>query len=574
MDCNALLAQKPADADVRGWVVEQFAQIAAEIEKRDQMISSRDQLVAQKDSELHAARLKIEAITLELAHLRRMRFGATSELVHSVHYDLFDETAGTDIAALEAEIDASATQPAPAERPSRDGPRNKSGRGALPAHLPRIIHQHDLDADACLCGACNSALTVIGEDISEQLDVTPAAFFVHQHIRPQYACKSCQSVTAAPVPAAVIDGGLAAPGLIAWALTSKFADHLPLYRLEQIAARSGVNLARSTLSHWVGRFGVALQPLVDRLRELLKARAVLHADETPVQQLAPGKGKTERAYLWAYCSSELEAVEALDGPDPPPQHPPPQHPPLQRPPAIVVFDYQPGRAGAHARAFLKDWSGHLMVDDYVGYKALFAQTTTTATDGVTNAPSVIELGCMAHARRKFFELHAANGSPTALSALNQIAALYAIETKGRALSSTDRKRLRQDEAVPLLAQMKAWLIQTRVNTPNGGALAKEIDYSLRRWEALCRYAHSGHLPIDNNPIENAIRPIAIGKKNWLFAGSERAGKRAAAIQSLFATAKRNHLDPHAWLKDVLEKLPTWPNRRIDELLPFAGYRFG
>lgn len=559
---NDLLAQKSADADGRDWVVEQFAHVVAELAKRDQ-------LVAQKDSELHAARLKIEAITLELAHLRRMRFGASSELVNSVHYDLFDETAGTDISALEAEIEASASgvsnvsnvsgaEPsAPAALPSRDGRRNKSGRGVLPAHLPRIIHRHDLDADACHCGVCSSALTVISEDISEQLDVTPAAFFVRQHIRPQYACKSCQSVTAAPVAAAVIDGSLAAPGLIAWVLTSKFADHLPLYRLEQIAARSGVNLARSTLAQWVGRYGVALQPLANRLRELLKTRAVLHADETPVQQLAPGKGKTERAYLWAYCSSEFDEPDGAD-------------PPAQSRPPIVMFDYQPGRAGAHARAFLKDWSGHLMVDDYVGYKALFAQTP----DGVTNAPPVIELGCMAHALRKFFELHAANASPVALSALNQIAALYAIEAKGRGMSATDRQRLRQDEAVPLLAQMKAWLLQTRVNTANGGALAKAIDYSLRRWDALSRYAHSGHLPIDNNPIENAIRPIAIGKKNWLFAGSERAGKRAAAIQSLFATAKRNSLDPHAWLKDVLEKLPTWPNRRIDELLPFAGYRFG
>ena len=558
MDCNDLLAQKPADAALRDWVVEQFAQVTAELAKRDQIISSRDQLVAQQATELHAARLKIEAITLELAHLRRMRFGASSELVHCVHYDLFDETAGTDIAALEAEIDASAAKPASVETAPAPVLRKRgtSGRGVLPAHLPRILHQHDLDASACLCGACNSALTVIGEDISEQLDVTPASFFVHQHIRPQYACKSCQSVTAAAVPAAVIDGGLAAPGLISWVLTSKFADHLPLYRLEQIAARSGVNLSRSTLSHWVGRYGVALQPLVDRLRELLKARAVLHADETPVQQLAPGKGKTERAYLWAYCSGEFEAP---DGADPPPQHRPPQSPP-----AIVVFDYQPGRAGAHARAFLKDWSGHLMVDDYVGYKALFAHSTSP----------VIELGCVAHARRKFFELHAANASTSALSALNQIAALYAIEARGRGLSTADRKRLRQEEAVPLLAQMKDWLIQTRVNTANAGALARAIDYSLRRWEALSRYAQSGHLPIDNNTIENAIRPIAIGKKNWLFAGSERAGKRAAAIQSLFATAKRNHLDPHAWLKDVLEKLPTWPNRRIDELLPFAGYRFG
>ena len=410
MDCNNLLAQKPADADLHVWVVEQFARVTTEIAKRDQIISARDTLVAQKNTELHAARLKIEAITLELAHLRRMRFGASSELIHSMHYDLFNETAGTDIAALEAEIDVSAAKLTPDTAPpatpvAAPRQRTSSGRGVLPAHLPRVIHQHDLDADACHCGRCHSALSVIGEDVSEQLDVTPAAFFVHQHIRPQYACKSCERVTAAPVPAAVIDGGLAAPGLISWVLTSKFADHLPLYRLEQIAARSGVNLARSTLAHWVGRYGVALQPLVDRLSELLKTRTVLHADETPVQQLAPGKGKTERAYLWAYCSSEFEEPDGADpGADPPPPPQPPPQPQPQPQPPIVVFDYQPGRAGAHARAFLKDWSGHLMVDDYVGYKALFAHSQSP----------VIELGCMAHARRKFFELHAANASTTAL----------------------------------------------------------------------------------------------------------------------------------------------------------------
>jgi transposase len=371
-------------------------------------------------------------------------------------------------------------------------------------------------------------------------------------------------VAAAPIPAAVIDGGMAAPGLIAWVLTGKFVDHLPLYRLEQIAARSEVSLARSTLAEWVGRYGVALSPLVERLRELLLQRTVLHADETPVQQLAPGKGKTQRAYLWAYCSSALDVGDGNNngvgaiGSTGPPRHP------------IVVFDYQTGRSGAHARNFLQGWSGHLMVDDYVGYKALFENQ------------AIIELGCVAHARRKFFELHAANGSPIALEALNRIAALYAVEkfAAENNFSSMERGKLRQTQAQPLLGEMKTWLTTMRMNVANGSALAKAMDYGLRRWQALSRYAQhdelvqSGILPIDNNTIENAIRPIALGKKNWLFAGSERAGKRAAAIQSLLATAKRNGIEPQAWLKDVIEKLPIWPNSRIDELLPFAGYRFG
>lgn len=332
-------------------------------------------------------------------------------------------------------------------------------------------------------------MVTIGEDISEQLDVEPAKFFVHRHIRPQYACRPCESITAAPVPPAVIDGGMAAPGLITWVLISKYIDHLPLYRLEQIAARDGVNLARSTLSEWVGRYGVALQPLADRLRELLRRRAVLHADETPVQQLDPGKGKTKRAYLWAYRSNDLDEGSRL-----------------------AVFDYQAGRSGEHARAFLGDWKGHLMVDDYAGYKALFAM-------------GISEVGCMAHARSKLFELHAANQNPIAAEALLRIGELYAIEARVRDIGEDARQRLRAEEAVPKLHTMHDWLQLTRKNVANGGSLAKAMDYSLKRWSELSRYAHSGSLPIDNNPVENIIRPIAVGKKNWLFTGSERAGHR-------------------------------------------------
>jgi transposase len=568
--------------------------------KQEAHIAKQETHIARQEH--HLAKLKIDALVLELAHLRRMRFGQSSETIAAVHYDLFDETATSDVADIEALIN-NAAQHASSNTPADNAvrvPRQGAGRQALPAHLPRIEHRHDLDDTQCSvdsagnkvcnCKSCGGLLTVIGEDISEQLDVTPAKFFVHRHIRPQYACRGCETVVAAPVPVAVIDGGMAASGLIAWTLTSKFVDHLPLYRLEQIAARSEVSLARSTLAAWVGRYGVALSPLVERLRELLLQRAVLHADETPVQQLAPGKGKTQRAYLWAYCSSALDVGDGKnDGVGAIGSTGPPRHP-------IVVFDYQTGRSGAHARNFLSGWSGHLMVDDYVGYKALFdaavksadtknadTKRTDTTNTNPTNTPArVIELGCMAHARRKFFELHAANGSPVALEVLNRIGALYTIEkyADDNNLSAGERATLRQTDALPKLAEMKAWLSATRMTTANGSALAKAMDYSLRRWEALSRYAQcnesaqTGTLPIDNNTIENAIRPIALGKKNWLFAGSERAGKRAAAIQSLLATAKRNGIEPQAWLKDVIEKLPTWPNSRIDELLPFAGYRFG
>ena len=486
--------------------------------------------ITRRDTELHAAQIKIQALTLELAHLRRMRFGARSEAFSPEERDLFQETLASDLAAAQAELDRKQAEAAASGEPLPPRTaRSRAGRQPLPDHLPRIEHRHE--PHSCACAKCGQDLIQIGEDISEQLDVEPARFFVHRHIRPQYACRACETVEAAPIAPAVIDGGMAAVGLYAWVIVCKYLDHLPLYRLEQIAARDRVILSRSTLAEWVGRIGVALQPLADRLALLLRSRSVLHADETPVRQLDPGAGKTKRAYLWAYRTNGLQTG-----------------------PPIVVFDYQASRAGQHAREFLRGWQGHLMVDDYGGYKALFAA-------------GIIELGCLAHARRKYFDLNAAQPNAIAQQALARIGELYAIEAQGRGLSIEARAQLRQEQAQPRLAALREWLINTRLSVAEGSGTAKAIDYSLNRWPALCRYADSGHLPIDNNPVENDIRPIAIGKRNWLFTGSERAGKRAAAIQSLLYTAKLNGLDPAAWLRDTLEKLPTCPNSQIDSLLP-------
>jgi transposase len=502
------------------------------------MLAGKDERIGATESQLQAMRLqqdellaegkskdfKIKALTLELAHHKRIRFGKASEVYSGEQLDLFNETVDADLAAMQSELDALQGQ--------RRASRSRAGRQPLPSELPRVEHRHE--PASCQCDACGRELVKIGEDVSEQLDVEPARFFVHRHIRPQYACRGCDTVTAAPIPPAVIDGGMAAPGLLAWVAVSKFADHLPLYRLEQIAARQGVPLARSTLAGWVGQLGEALQPLSDRLAALLRQRACLHADETPVRQLDPGQGKTKQAYLWAYRSNRYD-----DGPP------------------IIVFDYQTGRAGVHVRAFLQGWRGHLMVDDYAGYKALFA-------DGVT------ELACLAHVRRKFFELHAANGSPIAAEALKRIAVLYAVEQQAAGLTSTERLQLRQQHAKPALAQLHAWLLATQRSVATGSGTGKAVEHALKRWPALVRYADSGVLPIDNNAVENAIRPIAIGKKNWLFAGSERAGRRAAAIQTLLGTAKLNGLDPLHWLASVLERLPTCPNNQIDSLLPFPN----
>lgn len=520
MDLLTELARLHPDPDLA-----QRLSAALEKARHDgELVRQLNERIERDAARLQAADLKIAALTLELAHHKRLRFANKSEAFSPEQRELFQECWNTDLAAMEAEVEQQAAAIS-GKRPSH----KPTGRHPLPAHLPRIEHWHE--PPSCTCGQCGNALVKIDEDVCEQLDVEPARFFVHRHIRPQYACRACETVTAAPVPAAVIDGGLGAPGLHAWIVTQKFLDHLPLYRIEQIGQRHDVSLARATLAEWVGKIGAALQPLAERLAALLKERLILHADETPVPQLDPGQGKTKRAYLWAYRSNDLD----------------PGAP-------IIVFDYQPNRSGSHARAFLQGWRGHLMVDDYGGYKALFQ-------GGIT------ELGCMAHARRKFFELHAANQSPIAGAALQRIGELYTIEKDGRNLDTEGRKRWRQEQAQPKLEALHAWLQATRCTVAEGSSIAKAIDYSLKRWPALSRYAQRGDAPIDNNPIENAIRPIALGKKNWLFAGSERAGHRAAAIQSLLGTAKLNGLDPYAWLRQTLEKLPVWPNGRIDELLP-------
>jgi transposase len=521
--CGKIIAMK---------TLAQLDQLNLDADTKIQVTDLVQMLLEQSQKEVHSQALKIQALTMELAYLRRIRFGKKSESLSSTHPDLFEETLQSDLAAVNAEIE----QLDPSTKASSaKPPRVRAGRQPLPDHLPRIEHRHE--PESCQCDQCGHHLVKIGEDVSEQLDVEPAKFFVHRHIRPQYACKTCETVTAAPIPPAIIDGGMAAPGLLSWILTSKYLNHLPLYRLEQIAAREQVTLSRSTMAEWVGRSGVALQPLVDRLIWHLLQGNTLHADETPVAQLEPGKGKTRKAYLWAYRSNDLE--------------------PGSR---IIVFDYQAGRSGRHVQNFLENWQGHLLVDDYGGYKALFSEKQENPC---------VELGCWAHARRKFFDLHKANDSPMAFEALRRIGNLYAIEAEGKDLTIEARQQLRKEKSLSELEALHDWLMQTRVQTANGGGSAKALDYTLKRWASLVRYAQTGHLPIDNNPVENVIRPIAIGKKNWLFTGSERAGLRAAAIQTLLGTAQLNGLNPVDWLKDTLTKLPTWPNSRIDELLPLT-----
>ena len=373
----------------------------------------------------------------------------------------------------------------------------------------------------------------MGEDVAEKLDYRPGVFTVHRHVRGKWVCACCQTLKQAPVAPHIIDKGIATAGLLAHVLVAKYADHLPLYRQETIYARAGAPIPRSTLAQWVGSCGVQLQPLVDALRQEVLEHSVIHADETPVQMLKPASqrdGKTHRAYLWAYSPGRHEQMKA------------------------VVYDFCESRAGKHAAIFLDRWSGTLLVDDYAGYKQLMGQ-------------KVQEAGCWAHARRKFFELHVANKSQIAEQALAFIGQLYEIERMVAGASEEERLRIRQTQSRPVMEKLQRWLQEHRAKVPEGSATAKAIDYSLRRWQALIGFIDNAQVPIDNNWIENQMRPVALGCKNWLFAGSLRAGQRAAAVMSLIQSAKLNGHDPHAYLKDVMEKLPSWPNSRIEELLP-------
>jgi len=499
-------------------------ELHALIAQQSSVIAGKDLALASKDQELHWRQTRIEQLTHELALHRRARFGVKAESLPLEQARLFDETLDADLAAMEAELEQ-LKPAAPLDTPAKQRPK----RAPLPEALPRTEIHHEPDSTTCACGC---QMTRIGEDVAEKLDYTPGVFTVERHIRGKWACKPCQRLTQAPVPAHVIDKGIPTAGLLSHVLIAKYADHLPLYRQEAIFARAGLAIPRSTLSQWVGQCGVALQPLVDALRAVMLDHPVLHADETPVALLEPGAGKTRRAYLWSYSIGAFESVKA------------------------VVYDFAESRAGKHAQAFLGAWRGTLVCDDYAGYKALIAQ-------------GVQEAGCMAHARRKFFELHSAHKSQIAAEALNYFGQLYEVERAcaSRAERPDARRQIRQEKARPIAEALHAWLRMQRQRVPNGSGTAAAIDYSLKRWAALTHYLTDAQVPIDNNWIENQIRPIALGRKNWLFAGSLRAGQRAATIMSLIQSAKLNGHDPYLYLKDVLTRLPTQPNSRIDELLP-------
>jgi transposase len=398
----------------------------------------------------------------------------------------------------------------------------------LPAHLPRREIHHEPDSTTCACGC---AMTRIGEEVVEQLDYSPDLFSVERHIRGKWACTTCETPLHAPIPAQVIEAGIPTARLLAQVLVSKYADHMPLYRQEQRFRLAGVPIPRATLRDWVGICEVRLLPLVNALRETMLTRAVLHADETPVAMREPGHGITQRAYLWrSYCSTQFDAIQT------------------------VVYDFVAGGSGRNAKELLSDWRGTLVCHNYSGHTALFEA-------GVTEA------GCMAHARRKFHELRANDKGALGQDVLELFGELYEIESEAAELDPAGRRLLRESKSRPVAETLYGWLALHRQQVADGTAMAMAIDYSLSRWGALTRFLSDPGVPIDNDRIEITLRPIALGRANWMFAGSMRNGQRAATMMSLIESARLNGHDPYAYLRDVLERLPTQPSSRIDELLP-------
>jgi transposase len=534
IDLNALTPEqlRQLSGELLGALADKNEQLQSQSQQIEQLSTKNEQL-STKNEQLSAKNTKLtvhnEKLTFELALLKRHQFGRRSEQSGGGQLRLLDEIVEEDMSAIEQELDALT---ASVDTPKSEKQQPK--RQALPASLPRTEIHHDPDSTTCGCGC---QMVHIGDDVSEKLDYDPGTFSVERHIRSKWACKSCETVVQAPVAPHIIDKGIPTTKLLTHVLISKYTDHQPLYRQNQIFQREGIDIPRSTLSEWVGRCGVELAPLVEALKAVVLSQSVLHADETPVKMLEPGNKKTKKAYVWAFATTRWSEVQA------------------------VVYDFQPTRAGEVARAFLEDWGGHLVCDDYGGYKASFKPKENT------DNPTVIEVGCWAHSRRKFVELVEVQQSPIAAKAVEYINALYDIEREAKEFSTDERKAHREEKAKPIVEALYEWLVGQRDALTKGTRTARAIDYTLNRWDALIRYLENGNLPIDNNWVENQIRPWALGRSNWLFAGSLRSGQRAANIMTLIQSAKINGLNPQAYLQDVLEKLPTAKQSDLSALLP-------
>ena len=479
-------------------------------------------LVASLASELKFRDILIEKLKHQLAGMRQHRFGSRSEALDQLALALEDE-----------EIAASAQEPTPDDTDRPTAPKGKPKRKPLPAHLPR---NEEILSPGDACGHCGGKLKTLGDDVTEELEYIPGRFVVNRIVRPRMACVCCETFHQAPLPSRPIERGRPGPGLLAHILVNKYADHLPLYRQSQMFGREGVDLDRSSLAEWVGKSTALLEPLADAVaRHVLKGQAIF-ADDTPVKLLAPGSGKTKTARLWAYVRDERPwAGEA--------------HP-------AAWYQFSPDRKGARPREHLAAYEGFMHADGYAGFNDLY------------RTGKVTEVACMAHIRRKFVDVHKSQGSAIAEEAMKRIAQLYGVEKEVRGQPPDQRVKARQSKSKPIFDDLEAWLHAQLTRISGKSPLAGAIRYALTRMKKLRPWLDHGFLELDNNTAERSMRPIALGRKNYLFMGSEGGGKSAAIAYTLIKTAKLNGVNPQAWLTDVLGRISEHKITKLEELMPW------
>ena len=516
------------------------AQLAARdvlLAERDVLLAERDAALAERDAELRSASFEIEKLKVQLAALRRERFGKSSEKL------------AAEIGQLEMLIgdleENQAQAAAAAEAKAKDAPakpRRPAIRKPLPDHLPRETVLHE-PVFACRCGCTDPArLTKLGEDVTEVLEKIPARLKVIRHVRPRYACRACEAVLQAPAPDLPVERGRPGPGLLAHVLISKYCDGLPLYRLSGILAREGVEIERQTLADWVGRGAWWLRPLAEAIGKYALAHGIIWTDDTPIAVLAPGRGRTREGRFWVYAF------------DPRPWK-------GEGKPA-AFYQYSPDRKGERPRGHLEDFKGWLHADGYAGYDAL------TQPRG-NQPPQITHVACMAHVRRKLFDVFEGTKSPLAEEALRRIAALYAIEAEINGKPTEQRLAVRQASSKPLLDDLHGWIREQRRRLSGKSTLGKAMQYALNRWDELAHYVEDGRLSIDNNLSERLLRGVAVTRKNFLFVGSDEGGRRAAIIYTIAETAKLNGLNPEAYIAAVLDRMARGHTiDKLDELLPW------
>ena len=489
------------------------------------------------EAEAHARILLIEKLKLTIKKLRHERFGQSSErsaLLDQLELQL------TDLEEAAAQAETAAQMATAGKIPVLSFERRRPARRPLPAHLPRERIVYPAPSICPCCG--DGRLRKIGEDVTETLEFVPRQWKVIQHVREKFSCRACETISQPPAPSHPIARGRAGPQLIAHILFAKYGLHQPLNRQSDVYAREGIELDVSTLADWVGAAAATLMPLVEVIRAHVFAAERIHADDTTVPVLAKDKTRTGR--LWTYVRDD----RPFAGPDPP----------------AAVFYYSPDRGGEHPQRHVADYTGLMQADAYAGFNRLY--------EADRKGGPITEAACWAHGRRKFFDLARLSQAPIAAEAVKRIDALFAIEREINGLAPQQRLRVRQEHSRPLVDALQTWLHEQRARVSRHNDIGKAIDYMLKRWEAFTRFLDDGRLCLSNNAAERELRAVAVGRKNWNFAGSDEGGRRAAAIYTLIATAKLNDIDPQAWLADVLARLPDHPARHIDELLPWNWHR--